>query len=58
MSTPNCPECKGTGTISKKAWTQGPNVDGVHPAINARRPAYRTIVQIPCPSCKGHEPRL
>ena len=43
-----CPECKGTGLVPRKYWTQGPNVEGVHPAINARRPAYLTVGEFAC----------
>jgi hypothetical protein len=53
-----CTVCGGRKYVCKKAWTQGPNVQGVHPAINARRPAYRTVVQFDCTHCKatGNEP--
>lgn len=47
-----CPDCKGTGLIHRKVWTQ-PKVEGVHPAIAASAPAYRTIASFPCPrGCK------
>ncbi len=58
MDTPNtpkdpCPDCKGTGLVNRKAWTAGPPHRGIHPAILAARPAYRTIVSVPCPrGCK------
>lgn len=42
-----CPECKGTGLVPRKVWTQGPYVEAAHPAVNAARPAYRTITQVP-----------
>ncbi len=51
-TTEPCPTCKGTGKINKKVWTQGPHIEGVHPAILARRPAYRTIASFTCPDCK------
>ena len=52
-----CPKCGGTGVVFKKAWTQGPHIEGVHPAILAGRPAYRTIVEVPCdePTCSARK---
>ena len=54
-----CPECKGTGTVPRKAWAQVPSMEhtGIHPAILARRPVYKTIVYVPCPrGCKKEVP--
>jgi hypothetical protein len=48
-----CPTCKGSGTVPRKVWTQGRPVAGVHPAIQASRPAYRTIVTVACEACGG-----
>lgn len=56
-----CQTCRGTGLVNRKTWTQGEDArkllkEGIHPAIIARRPAYRTIVSSPCPDCpKGKE---
>jgi len=52
----HCAACKGTKRIPKKVWTQGPPVEGVHPAILAARPAYRTVVEFPCTECPAKVP--
>lgn len=51
MSDYNCAECKDIGVIYKKYWKQ-PKAAGVHPAIAAGAPAYRTIATLPCSSCE------
>jgi len=48
-----CPECENRGYSYKKTWTQPKVQEGIHPAINARAGAYRTIVKVPCSTgCK------
>ena len=53
-----CATCKDKGTVYKKAWAQADLSEAVrqgeiHPAIAARSGAYRTIVEVTCPDCKG-----
>lgn len=57
MSDEPCAECKGEGVVHKKYWKQ-PQVAGVHPAIAAGAPAYRTIATLPCPSCEERAKKM
>lgn len=51
-----CIECQGAGVVYRKVWTQPKAPDGVHPAIAAGAPAFRSIATFRCPlGCKISE---